>query len=53
MSFNELTIDEIDGIVEDFSAAANRAKKCGFDGVELHAAHGFLLAHVLSPVYNL
>lgn len=49
---DELTHEEIAGIITDFATAAYRAKSCGFDGVELHAAHGFLLAHFLSPVYN-
>jgi len=38
-----LGIDEIPGIVEDFRAAAQRAKDAGFDGVELHAANGYLV----------
>lgn len=38
-----LTIEEIPGIIEDFRFASTRAMDAGFDGVELHAAHGYLL----------
>ena len=43
---------EIEAIVEAFGRAAGRAKKAGFDGVELHAAHGYLLSQFLSPYFN-
>ena len=48
----EMTVDEIHQIVADFGAAAGRAKIAGFDGVELHCAHGYLLAEFLSPSAN-
>ncbi len=48
----ELTIAEIEQIVEDFGDTALRAKKAGFDGVEVHAAHGYLIAQFLSPYVN-
>ncbi len=48
----EMTVDEIHQLVADFGSAAGRAKKAGFDGVELHCAHGYLLAGFLSPAVN-
>ena len=47
-----LTIDEVDQLIEDFVLAAQRAERAGFDGVELHCAHGYLLCLFLSPQYN-
>ena len=48
----EMTVDEIHQLVADFGTAAGRAKQAGFDGVELHCAHGYLLAEFLSPAVN-
>lgn len=48
----EMTVDEIHEFVEQFGDAAARAKKAGFDGVELHCAHGYLLGEFLSPIAN-
>src|SRR5260370_20348482 len=48
----ELTIREIDQIVEDFRVAARRALTAGFQVVEIHAAHGYLAHEFLSPLSN-
>lgn len=48
----EMTIDEIHELVGNFGKAAARAKKAGFDGIEIHAGHGYLIAEFLSPYYN-
>ena len=48
----ELTIDEIAKITTYFARAALRAKLAGFDGVEIHAAHGFLIDQFLSRSSN-
>jgi 2,4-dienoyl-CoA reductase-like NADH-dependent reductase (Old Yellow Enzyme family) len=48
----EMTLLEIQKVVEAFGKAAGRAKKAGFDGVQLHAAHGYLLSEFLSPFFN-
>lgn len=47
-----MTEAEIRETVEDFVNAAVRAKKAGFDGVQLHGAHGYLISQFLSPFYN-
>lgn len=43
---------EVEQLVEDFILAAQRAEKAGFDGVELHGAHGYVLCQFLSPAIN-
>jgi NADPH2 dehydrogenase len=48
----ELTKEEIAGIVAAFAAAAVRVQKAGFDGVEIHSAHGYLLNQFFSPLSN-
>lgn len=48
----ELTDDEIHGIIESFISAAVRAEKAGFDAVQLHGGHGYLLHDFLSPYGN-
>ena len=48
----EMTIDDIQRIEKEFADAAVRAKKCGFDGVEIHACHGYLLHQFATSYYN-
>ena len=47
-----LSTDAIAELVKAFAAAARRARLAGFDAVEVHAAHGFLLSQFLSPLTN-
>jgi 2,4-dienoyl-CoA reductase-like NADH-dependent reductase (Old Yellow Enzyme family) len=47
-----LATSEVRQVVDDFVAAAARAERCGFDGVELHGAHGYLLAQFLDAENN-
>jgi 2,4-dienoyl-CoA reductase-like NADH-dependent reductase (Old Yellow Enzyme family) len=47
-----LTADELPGVVAAFVAATHRALAAGFDTVEVHAAHGYLLHQFLSPLSN-
>ena len=49
---SEATRADLDKIAADFAAAARRAVDAGFDLVEVHAAHGYLLSSFLSPVAN-
>ncbi len=43
----KMTVDDVQQLVEDYVTAAVRAQRAGFDGVEVHGAHGFLLAQFL------
>ena len=47
-----LTMEEVEILKEDFIVAAERAEKAGFDGVEIHGAHGYILCQFLSPAIN-
>ncbi|MEV6756755.1 NADH:flavin oxidoreductase/NADH oxidase family protein [Streptomyces sp. NPDC051214] len=47
-----MTPEQIDATVTRFAVTAHRAEKAGFDGVEIHAAHGYLLSQFLSPLVN-
>lgn len=48
----EMTLNDIEEIEDSFARAAYRAKVCGFDGVEVHGAHGYLVSEFLSPYIN-
>lgn len=50
---NNLTDAEIETLKEQYVAAAFRAEQAGFDGIELHGAHGYLLCQMASPRVNL
>lgn len=47
-----LTKEEILNIVRKYAEAARRAQICGFDAVEIHAGHSYLISQFLSPIYN-
>lgn len=47
-----LSLGEVEQLVEDFVAAAVRAEQAGFEGAEIHGAHGYILAQFLSPEIN-
>ena len=49
---HELTVEEIQELVRQFGVTASNAKKAGFDGIEIHAAHGYLIHEFLSPNCN-
>ncbi len=48
----ELTLLEIISIEDDFAKAAERAVEVGFDAIQIHAAHGYLISQFLSPASN-
>lgn len=48
----ELTVSQIGQLVKDFGTTALNAKRAGFDGIEIHAAHGYLIHEFLSPNCN-
>ena len=48
----EMTVEDMDAIVADFVNAVRNAERAGFDMIELHLAHGYLLSSFISPVTN-
>jgi 2,4-dienoyl-CoA reductase-like NADH-dependent reductase (Old Yellow Enzyme family) len=48
----EMTVHDISRMISDFGQAAIRAREAGFDGIQLHAAHGYMMSQFLSPFYN-
>lgn len=48
----EMTIEDIENVIKLFVEAGRRVKEAGFDGVQIHCAHGYLLAQFISPLFN-
>lgn len=48
----EITLNDIAELIKAFADAAGRAKEAGFDGVQIHSAHGYLLSQFLTPALN-
>jgi 2,4-dienoyl-CoA reductase-like NADH-dependent reductase (Old Yellow Enzyme family) len=48
-----MTLEEIQAVVASFGQAAARAREAGFDAVEVHGAHGYLVMQFLSALSNL
>lgn len=47
-----MTTEDIQSLIQAFADAAGRVKAAGFDGVQIHGAHGYLLSQFLNPYYN-
>ncbi len=50
--FHPVTAEDIARLVQFFASAAGRAKRAGFDAIEIHGGHGYLISSFLSPHYN-
>jgi 2,4-dienoyl-CoA reductase-like NADH-dependent reductase (Old Yellow Enzyme family) len=48
----EMTAEDIQNVIAAFKAGAQRAQTAGFDGIQIHSAHGYLLSQFLSPAFN-
>lgn len=51
-SAREMTVDEIEMLIDSYAQAARRVQEAGFDGVQIHGAHGYLINQFLSPFVN-
>lgn len=51
-AYHEITERDIQKLIAAFADGVGRAKTAGFDGVQIHSAHGYLLSQFLSPLYN-
>lgn len=52
VAIDDMTIQDIEAVKRMFVEAALRAEKAGYDGVQIHSAHGFVLSRFISPFYN-
>lgn len=52
LSAKALTVEELEALVKAYGTAALRCRQAGADGVQIHAAHGYLLCQFLSPLFN-
>ena len=50
--YHEATTEDIAWVIDAFASAAERARRAGFDAVEIHGGHGYLLSEFLSPAWN-
>ena len=50
--YHEMTQQDIDEVIQSFADAARRSKEAGFDAIELHGGHGYLISSFLSPYVN-